>query len=79
MQERDDERDPLRHGIELPEGAVVVGVVEIVEYIDAEDPGTGRYSFRFPNDMSYSNMLGLLELVKASIIGRYLSMDDDED
>lgn len=78
--ETPDNTDPLNDGqlatlVDLPEGAIPLGVVEVVSYLD--DDGDTCYGFRWPASMSYSNVLGLLELVKSHVLNHYHGFTND--
>lgn len=66
MADSPDPRDRVVHSIPLPEGAIPLSVVEIVEYLTPE--GHRVYGYRHSGDTALSTTLGLIELAKTQII-----------
>lgn len=62
--------DEVRTLVEIPEGSILLGAVEVCSYLDED--GDTAYGFRWPGNMSYSSVLGHLELVKAQVIHHHL-------
>lgn len=53
--------------LDLPGGAIVQNSIFVVAYYDHE--GNCRYGFRFSGESSLAQGLGILEIVKAHMIG----------
>lgn len=58
--------DSLTEGMEIPEGAMLTGVIRVVSYINAE--GEARVQWKFDGDQSVSQTVGDLERVQLSYL-----------
>lgn len=57
----------IDHHIDLPDGAVPLAAVELVEYLDP-DSGERVYGFRHVGSSAVSTVLGLIELMKRKLL-----------
>lgn len=56
----------VKHNCQIPDDALVVGVVELVTYVTAA--GTQGATYRRAGDGTYSEVIGWLEWVKHNLI-----------
>lgn len=70
--------EEISHSInDLPEGAIVEGVFEVVGYMEAET-GKPMYVSRTAGDISLSSMIGLIELGKMDMIEHWTDEMEQE-
>lgn len=67
----DEAEEEVQTLVNIPDGAILLGAVEVCSYLDED--GDTAYGFRWPGSMSYSNVIGLLELVKAQVIHHHIN------
>lgn len=58
----------IEHHVDLPEGALPLSVVEVVEYLDAD--GNRVYGYRHQGSTALSATIGLLDLAKHNLMSR---------
>lgn len=68
--------ETLHHGLDLPDGAVPLAVVELVEYLDP-DTGQRVYGYRHQGASAVSTTLGLIDLMKGRVAKSARFPDDD--
>jgi hypothetical protein len=62
--------EPIKTFVKVPEGSMLVEVVEVVSYLDKE--GDRYWNFRMDGDTPVSSTIGLLEMVKNRILTKYV-------
>jgi hypothetical protein len=60
---------------EVPEGCIISAAVKITEYLDAD--GEAMYVYTRSTEVPYSNIIGLLDMVKHSLEHEADSFGDD--